>query len=353
MLGKKNSYWEEKESLQTVQQISDQPAQWKKVQKQVRDQKDALKAFLEPALAASDLTIIFNGLTGIVAQTVYSWMDAEVRYNTRYLAEGEVLESDKNYVMISIEDEGNTMKLAADIDRQPEPVRQLIVTGDADSPLVKAAREMTNMYGLVAENAKISGLMLAAFMTLHLEILDDLQVDDMIHSASHVLNQSSSDIEKFVEDNSFGAIRAVGFNVRQKRHALKEMAGVIKVAFVSPYTGMPYDGTPLNLVYLPDEPNMKSEQLELIKALRRDGQLVYAVEARHDGEFNCDGQLDLKLLMARNNVYAAFSFLTVLEAMTAFKAARHNISLDEPDGYIQVTLDSWQEKQTFDDAIEV
>lgn len=351
-LGKPASYWETKESSRAAAMICGQPETWSRTQKQVREQKDAIKAFMEPALAAPDRTVVFNGVSGIMAQTVFAWMNAEVRYNVRYLAADEVLSSEPNYVMISIESADNTMELAADIDRQPETVRQLIVTANPESALVKAAQGLSHMYGMVLRQATLSGLLLGAFMTLHLDILDDLQVDDMIHTCNKLLNEDCKVLEKFVDEHAFSSLRGVGFNVRQKRHGIKEMSGVIKVSFVSPYTGIPYEGDMLNLVYIPDDPGMRQEQQALIRALRKDGQLVYAVEARHEGDFNCDGILDMKLLMARNNVYAAFAFLMVLEVMSVFKAVYHNISLDEPGNTIRIGLDSWQEKQTFEDTVD-
>lgn len=351
-LGKPASWWQVRESERSAALICGQPDGWGQTQKQVREQKEAIKAFMEPALAAPDMTIVFDGLSGILADTVFAWMNAEVRYNVRYLAQDEVLSSEHNYVLISIEHGGNTMELAADIDRQPETVRQLIVTGNPESPLVKAAKDMNHMYGMVIRQATLSGLLLGAFMTLHLDILDDLQVDDMIHTSKKLLNEDYGVLEKFVDEHPFSSLRAVGFNIRQKRHGMKEMAGVIKVSFVSPYTGIPYEGNPLNLVYIPDDPAMRQEQQDLIRALRREKQLVFAVEARHEGDFNCDGILDLKLLMARNNVYAAFAFLMVLEVMSVYKAVYHNISLDEPQNTIRIGLDSWQEKQTFEDTVD-
>lgn len=352
MLGKKNSYWEEKECLETVKALCAQPAAWKRTLKQVRDQKDALRAFMEPALARPDLTIAFCGLDGVLTKTVFDWADTDVKYETRWLAQGETLPADKNTVLISLETDGNTMELAEVIDRQPEPVLHVIVTGDEKSPLIRAAEGLHNMYGLVVPKAGLTSLILAAFMTLHLEILDDLQLDDMIHSASQVLNQNAPVLEDFADRHSYPAIRAVGFNIRQKRHGMKEMTGVMKAAFVSPYTGLPYDGQPLNLLYFPDDPSLKKEQVELTRVLRREGQLVLAVEARHEEEIRADGVLDLKLLMARHNVYAAFAFLTVFEVLVVFTAAKHNISLDDVPRDIRMSLDSWMEKARLEDVID-
>ena len=140
MLGKKNSYWEEKECLETVKALCAQPAAWKRTQKQVRDQKDALRAFMEPALARPDLTIAFCGLDGVLTKTVFDWADTDVKYETRWLAQGETLPADKNTVLISLETDGNTMELAEVIDRQPEPVLHVIVTGDEKSPLIQIGR---------------------------------------------------------------------------------------------------------------------------------------------------------------------------------------------------------------------
>lgn len=352
MLGKKTSYWDEKGCLETVRALCQQPASWKRTQKQVRDQKDALKAFMEPALARPDLTIAFCGLQGVLAKTLFDWADTDVKYETRWLAEGETLSDQKNMVLVSIETEENTMELAEIIDRQPVSVLHVIVTGNSKSPLVHAAQGLTNMYGLVVKDAGLTSLILAAFMTLHLEILDDLQLDDMIHSATQVLNQNAPVLEDFAASHTYPALRAVGFNIRQKRHGMKEMTGVMKASFISPYTGLPYDGEPLNLLYLPDDPSLKKEQVELTRVLRREGQLVLAVEARHEEAIRADGTLDLKLLMARHNVYAAFAFLTVFDAMVVFTAAKHNIALDDGPRDIRMSLDSWMEKAKLEDVID-
>lgn len=47
-------------------------------------------------------------------------------------------------------------------------------------------------------------------MTLHLEILDDLQLDDMIHSATQVLNQNAPVLEDFAASHTYPALRICG-----------------------------------------------------------------------------------------------------------------------------------------------
>lgn len=351
MLGQKKKYWLDKDSLQTVTDLCNQPACWKKTQKAVREQKDAIKAFVEPVLTSRNKTVVFCGLDGILAETLFAWVNTDVEYNCRWIGPEEVLDPETSDLLVCVEHDDNGMALAEIIDRQPEPVRILIVTSDENSLLVRAGADQENILAIQVPAKGITSLMLASFMTLHLDILDDLQLDDVIHAAQKVLQADAAALETFIRDTSFASIRAVGFNIRQKRHALKEMAGVMKVSFVSPYTGIPYEGKVLNLLYLPDNENMRKEQLGLLKVLRRENQLTFAVESRHDDNFLTDGSLDLKLLMARNNVYAAFGFLVVFEVMTVLKAVQHNIALDQNPGEIKLTLDSWMEKQKFGDSI--
>ena len=61
MFGKETQEWQENNGIYTAIEIAQQPATWKKTIAQIKSEKEAIKAFLEPVLSADDYDIIFTG----------------------------------------------------------------------------------------------------------------------------------------------------------------------------------------------------------------------------------------------------------------------------------------------------
>ena len=60
MFGKEKKAWEELTGIYTAQEIYQQPATWAKTIAQIKNEKEALKNFLEPVLTGGDVEIIFT-----------------------------------------------------------------------------------------------------------------------------------------------------------------------------------------------------------------------------------------------------------------------------------------------------
>ena len=61
MFGKEKSTWEELSGIFTAQEIYQQPATWAKTIAQIKNEKEALKKFMEPVLSDPDCDIVFTG----------------------------------------------------------------------------------------------------------------------------------------------------------------------------------------------------------------------------------------------------------------------------------------------------
>ena len=83
MFGKEKSTWEELSGIFTAQEIYQQPATWAKTIAQIKNEKEALKKFMEPVLSDPDCDIVFTGAgtSEYVGNALYSYVNRYTSYH--------------------------------------------------------------------------------------------------------------------------------------------------------------------------------------------------------------------------------------------------------------------------------
>ena len=99
MFGKEKKAWEELTGIYTAQEIYQQPATWAKTIAQIKNEKEALKNFLEPVLTGGDVEIIFTGAgtSEYVGNAVYSYVNRYTDFHASSYASTDIVETPENY----------------------------------------------------------------------------------------------------------------------------------------------------------------------------------------------------------------------------------------------------------------
>ena len=100
MFGKEKNAWEELTGIYTAQEIYQQPATWAKTIAQIKNEKEALKSFLEPVLTGGDVEIIFTGAgtSEYVGNAVYSYVNRYTDFHASSYASTDIVETPENYL---------------------------------------------------------------------------------------------------------------------------------------------------------------------------------------------------------------------------------------------------------------
>ena len=100
MFGKEKSTWEELSGIFTAQEIYQQPATWAKTIAQIKNEKEALKKFMEPVLSDPDCDIVFTGAgtSEYVGNALYSYVNRYTGYHAKSYASTDLVETPENYL---------------------------------------------------------------------------------------------------------------------------------------------------------------------------------------------------------------------------------------------------------------
>ena len=95
MFGKEKSTWEELSGIFTAQEIYQQPATWAKTIAQIKNEKEALKKFMEPVLSDPDCDIVFTGAgtSEYVGNALYSYVNRYTGYHAKSYASTDLVET--------------------------------------------------------------------------------------------------------------------------------------------------------------------------------------------------------------------------------------------------------------------
>ena len=100
IFGKDNTEWESLKGIFTATEINQQPATWRKTIKQIEDNKDALKAFIENVTKNEDYDIILTGAgtSEFVGNALYSYLNKLTNYKTKSFGTTDIVATPENYL---------------------------------------------------------------------------------------------------------------------------------------------------------------------------------------------------------------------------------------------------------------
>ena len=161
MFGKEKSTWEELSGIFTAQEIYQQPATWAKTIAQIKNEKEALKKFMEPVLSDPDCDIVFTGAgtSEYVGNALYSYVNRYTGYHAKSYASTDLVETPENYLsrnkktlLVNFGRSGNSPESVGSVQVADEVCKEnvyhLFITCNKDGALAKAAATRDNAYDI-------------------------------------------------------------------------------------------------------------------------------------------------------------------------------------------------------------
>lgn len=370
LFGKEENFWQAAGGSWTAKEIYQQPETWKKTLKQIKDEKDRIKAFIDPLLAKDNLEIIFTGAgtSEYVGNALFSFINTCTGFRARSFASTDLVETPENYLnknattlLVSFGRSGNSPESVGAVQVADavcgKNVYHLFITCNKNGALAKAAAERDNALDInltdethdqsFAMTSSFSNMMLAAMLCFNLDHLveTEARLEDVILRGQHFLDHGYVACEDLVKNYDFNRIVYLGANVlkgiaQESQLKICELtAGQVTTTFDSPLgfrhgpKSVINDDT-LTVIYVSDDPYQRKYELDLIKEMsgQRKGNKLVAVAARKydDIEPLVDLYIDFGLLFAKDNMYLAFDYILVAQVIALFKSISLNITPDNP-----------------------
>lgn len=370
MFGHDAQFWADHKATATAREIYQQPETWKKTLKQIKDNKEEIKKFMDPLLAKKNLDIVFAGAgtSEYVGNALFPFINTLTGFRARSVATTDIVEAPYIYLnpeattlMVSFGRSGNSPESVGTVDAANTVCKgniyHLVITCNKDGALSKACAGADNMLDLnltpetndesFAMTSSFSNMMLAAMLCFNLDHLieTEMRLEDVILRGQHFLDKGYEPIEKLVSDFDFQRIVYLGANVlkgiaQESQLKICELtAGKITTTFDSPMgfrhgpKSVINDET-LTVVYLSDDPYQQQYEVDLIREIssQKKGDRLIVVASRMHEELKkmADLYIDFGLLLSRNNMFLAFDYILVAQVIALFKSLQQQCTPDNP-----------------------
>ena len=371
MFGKEKSTWEELSGIFTAQEIYQQPATWAKTIAQIKNEKEALKKFMEPVLSDPDCDIVFTGAgtSEYVGNALYSYVNCYTGYHAKSYASTDLVETPENYLsrnkktlLVNFGRSGNSPESVGSVQVADEVCKEnvyhLFITCNKDGALAKAAATRDNAYDInltpethdqsFAMTSSFSNMMLAALLCFRLDDIDEVakEMESVIAQGQKFVDEGYKVCEDLVSDFAeFNRIVYLGANTlkgiaQESQLKICELtAGTVTTTFDSP---MGFRHGPksvindecLTVVYLSDDEYQRQYEYDIIKEMsgqRKKNRLV-AVSSHADAEIEglVDTFINFDLDAPKDNIFLGFDYILVAQVIALFKSLSYKITPDNP-----------------------
>ena len=207
LFNKTEENWKELNGYWTAKEILQQPATWAKTIAQVKNEKDAIKAFIERTTKNEDYDIILTGAgtSEFVGNSIYAYLSKKNNYKVKSYATTDIVADPESYLsrtkptlLISYGRSGNSPESVAAVEVANtvcENINHLFVTCNANGALSKFAVGKENCYAinLTPETHDQSFAMTSSYSNMYLATLLAFNIDD--------LDAFSKQVEVVIEKN--------------------------------------------------------------------------------------------------------------------------------------------------------
>lgn len=370
MFGKETQEWQENNGIYTATEIAQQPATWKKTIAQIKSEKEAIKAFLEPVLSADDYDIIFTGggTSEYVGNAAFSYVNRYTGYHAKSYGSTDICETPENYLsrdrktlLVNFARSGNSPESVGSVQVADEVCKEnvyhLFITCNIDGALSKEAAKRDNAYAInltpethdqsFAMTSSFSNMLLAAVLCFRLDDLDEMEAEmqSVIEKGREMIDEGYKALEQLVKDFDFDRIVYLGANVlkgiaQESQLKICELtAGKVTTTFDSPMgfrhgpKSVINDKT-LTIVYMSDDEYQRQYEYDIVKEIssQRKANRLVAVSAHSDPEIESmvDLFVNFDLDHKKDNVFLGFDYILVAQIIALFKSLSYGITPDNP-----------------------
>ena len=161
IFGKEKADWESLNGIFTASEINQQPATWRKTIAQIKNEKEAIKAFIANVTSKEDYDIILTGAgtSEYVGNALYSYLNKTNGFKVKSYATTDIVATPENYLsqnrptlLVSFGRSGNSPESVGAVNVADEVcgenVYHLFVTCNCEGALSKAAESRDNAYAI-------------------------------------------------------------------------------------------------------------------------------------------------------------------------------------------------------------
>ncbi len=368
MFGKTKKEWEGLTGVYTATEITQQPSTWKKTVKQIKEDKENIKAFLDKVLSCDDYDIILTGAgtSEYVGNSVFPYLNDKYDFKVKSYATTDLVNSPTKYLsktkptlLVSYGRSGDSpesvgaLKVANAV---CENIYHLAITCNKDGALSKYAEKEENAYAIdltpetldksFAMTSSYTNMMLATVLCFQLDKLDEIEkcVNEICDSTNYTLENDWKKISDLVSSYDFNRIVYLGSNslkgvAQESQLKMLELTqGAVTTMFDSPMgfrhgpKSVVNDNT-LTVVYVSDDEYTRRYELDLIKEMssqRKGNKLV--VVGNHIEELHelADFSFDIDLPESLDNFFLGLNYIVYAQITALFKSIHVGITPDDP-----------------------
>lgn len=353
----------------TLHEIYQQPKTWLKTIKQIKDNKDSIKEFINNVIKHDDFDIILTGAgtSEFVGNSLYSQLNKDFNYKVKSFATTDIVSSPENYLsktkptlLVSFGRSGNSPESIGAVDVANEVCNNLyhlFITCNKDGALSKMANKLDNCYAInltdetndqsFAMTSSFSNMYLAAYLCFNLNRLDEksLIITDICFSTQNFLDKEFAVVEKIVNEYNFERIVYLGSNTLKgisQESCLKILeltAGNTVATFDTPLgfrhgpKSIINDST-LIVIYVSNDEYTYKYELDLIKEIstqRKNNKLVI-VSHNPSNELSelADYTIGYNINTSPNNVELGLAYITFAQVLSVLKSISMSLTPDNP-----------------------
>lgn len=370
IFGKSIDSWKDNSGYWTAAEINQQPVTWAKTIAQVKNEKEAIAAFISQVISKEDYDIILTGAgtSEFVGNGLFSYLNKLTNFKCKSYGTTDIVATPENYLsrtkptlLISFGRSGNSPESVGAVEVANEVCKEnifhLFVTCNHEGALSKFAEGKSNCYAInltpethdqsFAMTSSYSNMYLATLLAFSLDHMDETvkHVETVIASAAKLNEESYCYFEKMVADYDFNRIVYLGSNALKgcaQESALKMLeltAGKVCTMYDTPL-GFRHgpksivDDNTLTVVYLSDCAYTRQYEVDLIKEMsgQRKGNKILAVSSCADAEV--EGLVDYFYSFDNNeklnNVFLGLDYIVVAQQIALFKSLSFGITPDNP-----------------------
>ena len=369
LFNKTEEAWKELNGFWTAKEILQQPETWKKTIAQIKNEKVAIKAFIERTTKNEDFDIILTGAgtSEFVGNSIFPYLTKKYNYKVNSYGTTDIVADPESYLsqtkptlLVSYGRSGNSPESVGAVEVANEVCREnishLFVTCNANGALSKFAEGKENCYAInltpethdqsFAMTSSYSNMYLATLLAFSIDELDEFAalVEKIIAADQNFLDNNWSLAKQAVDEFDFNRIVYLGSNNLKgvaQESALKicELTGgSVDTVFDTPM-GFRHgpksviNSTTLTVVYLSDDPYTRQYEYDIIKEMspERKGNKIMVVSSKDDDIkayadyfISFDNGCDLP------NVLCGLEYITVAQTIAIYKSLKLGFTPDNP-----------------------
>lgn len=369
MFGKTSEQWATVKGIYTSSEIAQQPATWRKTIQQMKEEKEALKAFISNVTSKEDFDIVLcgAGTSEYVGNSVFPYLNEKMNYKVKSFATTEIVASPARYLsatkptlLISYGRSGDSPESVGAVqaaDAVCENVYHLFITCNCEGALSKAAKVRENAYAInltpetldksFAMTSSYTNMALATVCCFNLDELDKMEtyVESIAKCAEHTINEQWTALKDVVDTYDFKRIVYLGSNclkgvAQESQLKMLELTqGAVTTMYDSPLgfrhgpKSVVNDDT-LLVVYLSDDESTRRYEKDLVLEIsgQRKGNklMVIGNHCKEEYESLVDYCFDIDADATFDNVFLGLSFIVFAQIIAFFKSYKCDIMPDDP-----------------------